>query len=116
MGPETGPTGYRSTPLEPEVFTVASREDGGFGIPLWLLPVAGVVLAGAGLLRADCAERILQRAVYLGHGAQVDHRQHPFHQSVLGKDDDELQLALSEAFGQLEEQAHADAVDVGSVG
>jgi len=38
--------------LPPEEFAVAGEEadDDGGGVPLWLFPVAGVVLAGAGLL------------------------------------------------------------------
>jgi hypothetical protein len=44
-GPSSG-----GKPLPPEEFTVAADEDGG-GLPLWILPVAGIVLAGAGVLR-----------------------------------------------------------------
>jgi hypothetical protein len=40
----------RSTPLPPEEVVIASDEDG--GVPLWVLfPLAGMVLAGAGVLR-----------------------------------------------------------------
>ena len=43
--------GYRGEPLPPDEFSVAAEEDdGGGGLPLWALPLAGVVLAGAGLL------------------------------------------------------------------
>jgi hypothetical protein len=39
----------RSTPLAPEEFSVAEEEAG--GLPTWILPLAGVVLAGAGVLK-----------------------------------------------------------------
>jgi hypothetical protein len=38
-------------PLPPEEFTVAAEDDGGGGPPFWVFPLAGVVLAGAGVLR-----------------------------------------------------------------
>jgi hypothetical protein len=39
-------------PLPPEEFAVAADEaDGDGGVPLWIFPLAGVVLAGAGVLR-----------------------------------------------------------------
>lgn len=42
---------YRNTmPLPPEEFTVAADDAGDGGLPLWVFPLAGVVLAGAGLL------------------------------------------------------------------
>jgi hypothetical protein len=50
MEPEPVGTG-QPDPRPPEVYVVAdedSAEDGGSGIGLWLLPVVGVVLAGAG--------------------------------------------------------------------
>jgi hypothetical protein len=50
MEPEPVGTG-QPDPRPPEVYIVAdedSAEDGGSGIGLWLLPVVGVVLAGAG--------------------------------------------------------------------
>lgn len=37
-------------PLPPEEFTVAADEDDGGGVPPWVFPLAGVVLAGAGVL------------------------------------------------------------------
>jgi hypothetical protein len=53
VGPETAPTGSRAKPLPPEVVSIAARDEGeGSGVPSWLFPVAGVVLVGAGLLRA----------------------------------------------------------------
>jgi hypothetical protein len=53
MEPEPVEAGGRD-PLPPEVFTVAdagsdSADDGGGGVGPWLLPIAGVVLAGAGI-------------------------------------------------------------------
>ena len=50
-GPEAAPAGSGTTSLEPEVFTAASREDEGPGVPAWVFPLAGVVLAGAGIVR-----------------------------------------------------------------
>jgi hypothetical protein len=41
----------RSTPLPPEEVVVASDKDDGGGPPFWVFPLAGVVLAGAGVLR-----------------------------------------------------------------
>jgi hypothetical protein len=38
-------------PLPPEEFTVAAPENDGGGLPIWVFPLAGVVLAGAGVLR-----------------------------------------------------------------
>lgn len=48
-GPAPVALSARSGPLAPEEFSVAAEdgEDGG-GLPLWVLPLAGVVLAGAG--------------------------------------------------------------------
>ncbi len=44
-----GPSGSgRDTPLPPETVSLAQPSTGG-GFPLWILPVAGVVLAGAGI-------------------------------------------------------------------
>jgi hypothetical protein len=40
----------RGTSLPPEEVVIASEKDDG-GPPLWILPLAGVVLAGAGVLR-----------------------------------------------------------------
>lgn len=37
-------------PLPPEEFTVAADEDDGDGPPFWIFPLAGLVLAGAGVL------------------------------------------------------------------
>lgn len=37
-------------PLPPEEFTVAAGEDDGGGVPPWVFPLAGMVLAGAGVL------------------------------------------------------------------
>jgi hypothetical protein len=46
------PAGGSGEPLEPEVVQIASSGDGDggdeSGIPFWILPVAGLVLAGAG--------------------------------------------------------------------
>jgi hypothetical protein len=38
----------RDTPLPPETFSLAEPSTGG-GFPLWVLPAAEVVLAGAGI-------------------------------------------------------------------
>ena len=51
MEPEQVDTSQRD-PRPPEVFIVADEkrsEDAGSGLGLWLLPIAGVVLAGAGI-------------------------------------------------------------------
>jgi len=42
----------RGKPLPPEEFSVASEHADGGGVPLWVFPLAGVVLAGAGVLTA----------------------------------------------------------------
>jgi hypothetical protein len=38
----------RDTPLPPETFSLAEQSTGG-GFPFWVLPAAGIVLAGAGI-------------------------------------------------------------------
>jgi hypothetical protein len=45
------PDAGRPTPLGPEVFEVASSREDGWEIPLWVFPIAGVVLVGAGIVR-----------------------------------------------------------------
>jgi hypothetical protein len=46
------PAGGSAEPLEPEVVQIADADSGGdddeSGIPFWILPVAGLVMAGAG--------------------------------------------------------------------
>src|SRR5215207_7940928 len=62
---------------------------------------------------ADRGERVVHRRVHLGHRGEVDDAEHPSHEPAIGKHDAQPQLALGGLLGQLEQQTHADAVDVG---
>src|SRR3954468_206460 len=52
----------------------------------------------------------------LGHRVEIDDAEHASHEPAFREDDREPELALRQLLGQLEQQAHADAVDVGGAG
>src|SRR5215213_3182064 len=94
----------------------ASRRCGSADCPTGPVPPTRIArIRSPPRLRVDRRERVVDRRLDLRDRAEVHDREDPVDEAALGQDDGKPQLPLRQPLGQLEQQADADAVDVGGV-